>query len=247
MNSLNILRIYQRLCDDTGRLKFSWPVVSVYNPLSYAWDGFRQYAKFSEGRKRVVFVGMNPGPWGMAQTGIPFGEVNSVRDFLGITSIRMFPPQEVHVSYPVNGLECSRSEVSGKRLWGLFRDKFGTAENFFAENFVINYCPLLFIAMTESGSIRNFTPDKLNPSERSTLCNLCDEALIEAVEILKPDFVVGIGAFSYSRAKSSLTYGLSYGYPEIIKILHPSPANPSANHDWAGKTYSQLKALGVWK
>ena len=247
MNSLNILRIYQRLCDDVGRLKFSWPVVSVYNPLSYAWDGFRQYAKFSEGSKRVVFVGMNPGPWGMAQTGIPFGEVNFVREFLGITSIKMFAPQEVHVSYPVKGLECSRSEVSGKRLWGLFRDKFGTADEFFAENFVLNYCPLLFIAMTESGSIRNMTPDKLAPSERDELCKLCDDALIDAVETLKPDYVVGIGTFAYSRAKSSLQYGLCYGHPEIIRILHPSPANPRANQDWAGKTLSQLTALGVWK
>lgn len=246
MNTLSILRIYQRLCDDVDGLKFSWPVVSVYNPLSYAWDGFRQYAKFSDGRKRVVFVGINPGPWGMAQTGIPFGEVNSVREFLGITSMRLFPPQNTHVSYPVQGLDCSRSEVSGKRLWGLFRDKFGTAENFFADHFVLNYCPLLFIASTESGSIRNMTPDRLVPSERDSLCGFCDNALIEAVENLRPDYVIGIGKFAYSRAKSALEYSLSY-HPEVIRILHPSPANPQANNDWAGKVSQQLTALGVWQ
>ena len=247
MNSLNILRIYQRLCDDVGRLKFSWPAEFVYNPLGYAWDGFRQYAKFSEGRKRIVFLGINPGPWGMAQTGIPFGEVNAVREFLGITRIRVFTPENMQLSYPVRGLDCPRSEVSGKRLWGLFRDKFGTADNFFAENFVLNYCPLLFIGRTDSGSLRNLTPDKLNPSERNELCRLCDDALIDAVEILRPDYVIGVGTFAYSRAKSSLEYSLSYGHPEIIRILHPSPANPQANKDWAGKTLSQLTALGVWK
>ena len=89
MNSITILRIYQRLCDDIVRLKFSLPAEFVYNPLAYAWDGFRQYVKFSEGQKRVVFVGINPGPWGMAQTGIPFGEVNAVREFLGITKINI--------------------------------------------------------------------------------------------------------------------------------------------------------------
>ena len=247
MNSLNILRIYQRLCDDAGKLKFSLPAEFVYNPLAYAWDGFRQYAKFSDGKKRVVFVGINPGPWGMAQTGIPFGEINAVREFLGINSIKIFPPQNTHVSYPVSGLECKRSEVSGKRLWGLFQERFGTSENFFAENFVLNYCPLLFIGRSEKGSIHNITPDKLAPNELNTLCELCDNALIEAVETLKPEFVVGVGTFAYQRAKSSLEYSLTYGHPGIIKILHPSPANPQANKDWAGKVTSQLQSLGVWQ
>ncbi|MBQ6971943.1 MAG: hypothetical protein IJP86_06265 [Synergistaceae bacterium] len=247
MNTLHILRIYQRLCDDVGRLSFSYPAEFVYNPLSYAWDGFRQYAKFSEGRKRVVFVGINPGPWGMAQTGIPFGEVNSVREFLGITSIRVFTPQDTHVSYPVHGLDCGRSEVSGKRLWGLFREKFGKADNFFASHFVLNYCPLLFLGRTDAGSIRNLTPDKLNPPERDELCRLCDDALIEAVEILRPDYVIGIGTFAFQRAKSSLQYSLAYGRPDIIRILHPSPANPRANKDWAGQVTRQLSSLGVWE
>ena len=34
--------------------------------------------------KRVVFLGMNPGPFGMAQVGVPFGEVAAVRDWLRI-------------------------------------------------------------------------------------------------------------------------------------------------------------------
>ena len=237
MNNSNILNIYERLCDEVDGLKFSWPVAFVYNPLRYAWDGFRQYMRFADGHKRVVFVGMNPGPWGMAQTGVPFGEVNSVREFLGITSIRVFTPQDTQ------GLECGRSEVSGKRLWGLFRERFGTADSFFAENFVLNYCPLLFIGRTDKGSLRNLTPDKISPSERVKLCTLCDSALIEAVEILKPEHVIGIGNFAYSRAKTALI-GQNLN---VTKILHPSPANPNANSGWAMKAQIQLKSSGVWQ
>ena len=243
MNNSNILNIYQRLCDEVETLKFSWPVVSVYNPLRYAWNGFTQYMKFSEGRKRVIFLGINPGPWGMAQTGIPFGEINAVRNFLGITEISITPPENQNVSYPVRGLNCGRSEVSGKRLWGLFASSFGTAENFFAQHFVLNYCPLLFLCRTEKGSIRSSTPDRIDPSERMRLCRFCDTALIEAVEILKPDYVVGIGNFAYQRAK----FALIGQRVTITKILHPSPANPKANHDWAGKTILTLTESGVWQ
>lgn len=239
----NFLNIFQRLCDEVDDLKFSSPVVSVYNPLRYAWDGFKQYAKFSHGRKRVVFVGINPGPWGMAQTGIPFGEINAVKNFLGINEITITPPESQNLSYPIRGLNCGRSEVSGKRLWGLFSSRFGNAERFFAENFVLNYCPLLFLGRTEKGSIRNFTPDKIDPSERMRLCRICDSALIEAVETLKPDHVVGVGTFAYKRAKTALICQRA----AITKILHPSPANPRANHDWAGKTERTLIESGVWQ
>ena len=222
----DLLIVNQKLSNKVDKLNFS--VDMVYNPLNYAWDGFTQYLKYANSKKRVVFLGMNPGPWGMAQTGIPFGEVEAVKNFLGI--------KKINVSPPAQGLDCNRSEVSGKRLWGLFREKFGTAENFFAENFVLNYCPLLF-----KQSSRNITPDKLVRSERDSLCRLCDEALVETVKILEPKFVVGVGNFAYDRAKSALGNSLT-----VTKILHPSPANPQANHNWSAKTETKLLSEGVW-
>ena len=66
-----------------------------------------------------------------------------------------------------------RSEVSGARLWGAFAARHGTAERFFRERFVANYCPLLFLE--ESG--RNRTPDRLAPPERRALFAACDEHL----------------------------------------------------------------------
>ena len=66
-------------------LRFGAPIHTVYNPLEYAWDAHRSYLeRFARKRKRAFFLGMNPGPWGMAQTGVPFGEIQAVREFLGI-------------------------------------------------------------------------------------------------------------------------------------------------------------------
>jgi len=42
---------------------------------------------------------MNPGPWGMAQTGVPFGEINAVKDWLGINA-EVDKPQKQHPKRP---------------------------------------------------------------------------------------------------------------------------------------------------
>ena len=53
------------------RLSFSDPVRYIYNPLEYAWDTHRCYVeKYCGGGQSVLFLGMNPGPFGMAQTGV---------------------------------------------------------------------------------------------------------------------------------------------------------------------------------
>ena len=74
-----------RLRKAVSQLRFTDPVAHVYNPLDYAWAAHESYLRrYGRGRKRVVFLGMNPGPFGMAQTGVPFGEVAAVRDWIGI-------------------------------------------------------------------------------------------------------------------------------------------------------------------
>ena len=241
MTNSHILELYEGLRDEAGRLTFSSPTAFVYNPLRYAWDGFAQYLAKCPARARVVFVGMNPGPWGMAQTGVPFGEVDAVKNFLGIREIRIVPPENVHPSYPVRGLECGRSEVSGRRLWGLFRERFGSAEEFFREHVVLNYCPLLFLSQSEDGHARNLTPDKLTKEDRVKLFGVCDSCLRGVVESLGAEYVVGVGAFAEGRALSALE-GV-----RVSRILHPSPASPASNRDWAGRVSRQLTASGVWR
>lgn len=220
---------------------FGAPITHVYNPLSYAWTAHEQYIlRYATARARVVFVGMNPGPWGMAQTGVPFGEVETVREWLGIRGEIGRPTRE-HPKRPVEGFATSRSEVSGRRLWGLFRERFATPERFFAGHFVANYCPLLFLE--ESG--RNRTPDKLRAAERDALFRACDEHLASLVAALEPEWLVGVGGFAESRIRAALTAPPG-AQPRIGRVLHPSPASPRANRGWAEAAARELEDLGVW-
>jgi single-strand selective monofunctional uracil DNA glycosylase len=219
-------------------MKFKPPVAYVCNPLDYAWAAHEAYLRTYGGtHKRVVFLGMNPGPFGMVQTGVPFGEVAAVRDWLRITA-PIARPRRAHPKRPVDGFACARSEVSGRRLWGLFAERFGTADKFFAAHFVANYCPLAFL--DESG--RNLTPDKLRAAETARLFTACDAHLRAVISALQPEWLIGIGEFGEKRARLALAgAGVRFG-----KILHPSPASPAANHHWAEAATKQLQHLGVW-
>jgi single-strand selective monofunctional uracil DNA glycosylase len=227
----------QKLSKDVGQMKFSSPVTHVYNPLKYAWEPHALYLRrFGGKHKRIVFLGMNPGPFGMVQCGIPFGEIAAVHGWMGIIAPVGKPVHE-NPKRPVEGFACERSEVSGRRLWGLFRERFGTAEAFFAEHFVANYCPLAFF---DAG--RNLTPDKLPAREAEPLYSACDEHLRELVAILKPEWVVGVGGFAEARAAIALQRTKT----RIGKVLHPSPASPAANRGWAEAATRQLVAQGIW-
>jgi len=220
-----------------GALRFGPPVTHVYDPYVYARAPLRDYLRrYGRTPKRIVFLGMNPGPFGMAQTGVPFGEVGFVRDWLGVYG-RVGKPAQPHPKRPVEGFDCTRSEVSGARLWGAFRDRHGTAERFFRDRFVANYCPLAF--MEESG--RNRTPDKLPAHERDPLYAACDRHLRRVVDALSPEWVIGIGAFAETRAKEAL----ADVDVRVGRIPHPSPASPSANKDWAGQAARAMQSLGL--
>jgi single-strand selective monofunctional uracil DNA glycosylase len=230
-----------RISDDLAReirgLSFSPPVAYVYNPLEYAADPNREYLeRWARRRVEVLFLGMNPGPWGMAQTGIPFGAVSAVRDWLGIEA-EVGKPAKEHPKRPVEGFRCRREEVSGARLWGWARDVFGTPERFFARFFVANYCPLLFLE--ESG--RNLTPDKLDAGDREAILGPCDRALRRLAEELEPARVVGVGQYAEARARAALE-GLDV---TIGRVLHPSPASPAANRGWGERAAVELREMGV--
>lgn len=234
---MSLSAITRRLVRDIRRLRFSPPVQIVYNPLEYALKPHLTFVtKYARIGVETLFIGMNPGPWGMAQTGVPFGEVSMVRDWLEIDEPVQKPKRE-HPKRPVNGFDCHRSEVSGMRFWGWARDTFGTPKKFFSSFFVANYCPLCF--MEESG--RNLTPDKLPRAERQPLLQACDRALRATVELLQPKIIVGIGQFAENRARDSLA-GLRV---RIGRICHPSPASPIANRGWAKRMTAELKDMGI--
>jgi single-strand selective monofunctional uracil DNA glycosylase len=225
------------LIDALRPLKFGPPVSYIYNPLDYARESLKQYhAKFASTPKEVLFLGMNPGPWGMAQTGIPFGEIQAVRDWMKIQA-PVGSPKKTHPKKPVLGFACTKREVSGQRLWGWARKTFRTPGRFFKRFFVINYCPLIFI----ENSGRNRTPDQIRVTERKPLLEICDQALSRTIEYFKPRYVVGVGKFAEQRAKTVLD-------EQKIKmgmIAHPSPANPQANRGWELLIEKQLSELGI--
>ncbi|NDY43461.1 single-stranded DNA-binding protein [Dissulfurirhabdus thermomarina] len=232
-----LLAVADALSRELQGLRFGPPVTHVYHPLEYARAPYAAYvARFGRAPKEVVLVGMNPGPWGMAQTGVPFGDVASVRGWMGIEAPVGRPGRE-HPKRPVLGFACPRREVSGTRLWGWARDRFGTPERFFARFFVANYCPLLFL----EAEGRNRTPDHLGAAERAPLLAACDRALRATVEILRPRVVAGIGAFAAARAEAALG-GLDV---RVGRLTHPSPANPAANRGWRERAERELATLGV--
>ncbi len=236
-HSVSLVSISRKLSKRVSELSFSDPVAFVYNPLDYARAPAEQYLKrYGAAPKQVVMLGMNPGPFGMAQTGVPFGEVASVRDWLGITGKVNKPPVE-HPKRPITGFDCQRSEVSGARLWGWARERFRTPDRFFDRFFVVNYCPLVF--MGDTG--KNLTPDKLPKAEREPLIETCDEALRATIRELQPELVVGVGVFAQKRAQTALT-GLDVG---VAVMLHPSPASPKANRGWAPAAEADLRRAGV--
>ena len=238
--SKQLIAAARELSAQVGRLQFGPPVTHTYNPLTYAWAAHAEYLRrFGGSRKRVVFLGMNPGPFGMAQIGIPFGEIAAARDWMGIRAPIMRPAKE-HPKRPILGFDCPRSEVSGRRFWKLCAARFGTPARFFAAHFVVNYCPLAFL----EASGRNQTPNKLPKAERERLFDICDEHLRRVLAILRPEWLIGIGGFARERAElvTSETKVM------VGQILHPSPASPKANrHDWTKTATRELIQLGVWK
>jgi single-strand selective monofunctional uracil DNA glycosylase len=234
---MSLVAIDRRLSDEVDALRFGPPVRHVYNPLAYARAPHEAYLeRYGTPGQEALLVGMNPGPFGMGQTGVPFGDIGMVRDWLGIEG-RVDAPAGTHPKRPVEGFACARGEVSGARLWGWARDRFATPERFFARFFVVNYCPLMFL---EEGG-RNRTPDKLPVAERTLLHAVCDRALRATVLALGPRAVIGVGSYGSDAARRALE-GLDVA---IGTMLHPSPASPKANRGWSTQAEADLRAAGI--
>ena len=201
-----------------------------YNPLNYAWDVHEEYLRRMGGSgAKTVVLGMNPGPHGMGQMGIPFAATSVVRDLLGITNISVKQPDNPDDRRPVIGLEYHKEEVSGTRLWGLLKDQYGDAQTIASRVFLVNHCPLMLFSGPRAA---NITPDKVGGSTAKALLGRCDEHLVEVVSVLGANRVIGVGKFAESRARAALAEKSI----EVIGCWHPSPASPLANRnggaDW---------------
>ena len=225
------------LSDAVDSLSFSFDGY-VYNPLNYAWNAHRQFLeKYVDHKIDVLFLGMNPGPFGMMQTGVPFGEINAVKNYLKIDA-QIAKPKFEHPARPVLGLDTKRSEISGLRFWGLISSVYPNPMDFFKTQTVFNYCPLGFLMNTKTA--KNETPDHLPKPERDALEKICSDYLRDIIDILKPTYLIGVGKYAQSKLASVATSRT------VDSIIHPSPGNPQANNNWSGKTQIKLQEIGAW-
>ncbi|GIX30787.1 MAG: single-strand selective monofunctional uracil DNA glycosylase [Porticoccaceae bacterium] len=225
------------LAEATRSLPFGPPVAVVYHPLDYAWPVHQAYLeRYGAPPKEVLLVGLNPGPHGMVQTGVPFGDPHWVRTWLRLAGPVGRPSPE-HPRRPVRGFASARRELSGARLWGWAQQHFGTPEAFFARFFVVNYCPLAFF----DAAGRNLTPDRLPAEQRRQFAPACGRHLGEVVDLLQPRWVVGLGRAATRAAREAL----GDRRVAVVGALHPSPASPAANRGWAAHFTAVLRAAGV--
>ena len=214
----SMISLYKAMSEELSALSLSFDGV-IYNPLDYARDNFAAFLEMSlEYTPKTAFLGMNPGPYGMTQTGVPFGDIEAVKGYLGING-QVGKPVVESGSKKITGMETTRREGSGKRFWTM-AEAYGRKEEFFSVAAVLNYCPLCFI----DGNT-NITPDKLPSDDRKKLYPICDSYLQRALDIIMPSSVIAIGRFSEAALKRTWD-GNTIFFP------HPSPLNPSASAFW---------------
>ncbi len=227
------------LRDEVDEFPEEGKVAYAYNPLRYAWAPHLDYIqKYGVKPRRVILVGMNPGPWGMGQTGVPFGDVKKVRDWMGVRG-EVKTPLRLHPKRPIDGFACRRSEPSGTRLYSWAEARYGSASAFFDEFFVVNYCPILMF--DEAG--KNLTPADLPVAQKRAIVAMCDPHLARVIEALSPQFVVGVGGYATEQAQRVVSENKLEAI--VGTVLHPSPASPRANRGWAEQAEQDLRNLGV--
>lgn len=235
-----IIERTRELCRQAGSLHFTYDGY-IYNPLDYARTMHEAYLhKYVKEGALILFLGMNPGPFGMMQTGVPFGEINAVRNYLKL-DLPVGRPEREHPNRPVLGMQTKRSEGSGKRLWGLVSTLWPDPDDFFRNHCVFNYCPLGFLDAGRTA--KNFTPDHLPKEEKAALESVCDCYLKDIIGIIGPKALIGIGKYAQAKLEA-----VNDDPNRIVSsIIHPSPGNPQANVDWNGKTVARMRELGLWK
>jgi len=221
----HLVRVAEELRDAVDKLG-PCGAAYAYDPLAYAWEPHERYLrKYGAKMGRAVFIGMNPGPWGMAQTGVPFADVAWAHGWMGITG-RVNAPPHVHPKRPVLGFDSTRSDPSGSKFYGWAKRRFGTADKFFERSFVTNYCPIMFL--DEAG--RNVPLPALRKAETPALFAACDAHIAAALDTLAPRVVLPMGAFVEAQVRRiAAERGLRFS---IRGVRHPSPVNPANNAGW---------------
>lgn len=270
MNLVHETRVFS---DALDRLPLPAGVSHVYNPLAYMRRAHERYLErfvpcmYEQVAPRTILttapsprpyliLGMNPGPWGMVQTGVPFGDVATARSLLLYDT----PPQpelervSLHPNRPVQGFACTRREASGERLWGgLSQVWAGGPVDVLRDAFAMNYCPLAYFAGDEQGT--NVTPDafaKSGPHRdreyAKALDALCGEYLGRVIEAMGTRVVLAVGRYAEFKARMAqavLCVSSTRPKLQVVYLTHPSPLATRSAEQWAEMAQSTMKAAGV--
>lgn len=238
------LKATKTLNERFQELTFNEKVETYYNPLTYALPVHEAYLnKFGNEPKQAFFLGMNPGPWGMAQTGIPFTDPYIARDWMDLPQKSVGTPKNEREDRPVKGWESERKEASGQRLHGYFRRLYGSLESFFEIGIVQNYCPLVMYA--NDGT--NLTPEDLLKDDREKIFKACGPYIEQLLHFYEPEVLVGIGRFGQRR----LANVADLSQEEVFYLPHPSPASPIATRNggdyWRNLVKETLEEAGLYE
>ncbi|XP_055849953.1 single-strand selective monofunctional uracil DNA glycosylase [Episyrphus balteatus] len=215
---------------ELANLKFP-NITHVYNPIEYAFDLHCQYLKkYLNGPKKMLLIGMNPGPNGMAQNGVPFGNTNTVKNLMKIEG-QVEQPPSLHPKRPVTGLACKTEEPSGVRIWTLIGKLAGSLEIFSQQCFMHNFCPLAFFDVQG----KNITPGELKGDVKAEVRNICLKYLEQEIQLIQPEIIIAIGSYvgdcMKRLAKQSIYIGSNI---KILQLAHPSPRSVN-NNNWPEK------------
>lgn len=177
---------------------------------------------------------MNPGPFGMCQTGVPFGDPKCVKEFLQIEGVVNKPEIECPFR-EILGFNSSRREQSGERLWRFFQSICHTPEFFFKNAFLFNFCPIALM----KGNGCNVTPGEIKDIKvRKSLEVLCEDWYLKVIRLLQPEYLIAIGRYIHKKTKDVF----KANHIDNIKILympHPSPRAVN-NTNWHEKAQTFL-------
>ncbi|XP_073819638.1 uncharacterized protein isoform X2 [Musca autumnalis] len=214
----------------------------TYNPVVHAAEIHCNYLqKYLDSPKRILFVGMNPGRYGALQTGIPFGNITTVKIGMGLKG-RITPTPGQRGKIRIRGLEAPEVEhdSSSTRFWRLISELFDGAENYldllFEKCFVHNFCPLVFI---DSDGL-NVSLPYIEPNPR--LFAECRKTLGKQITLLKPDLIICIGKF----VRSMLSKTRQAKGREILMIEHPSYKNYISADKWIEDAKEVFQSNGLF-
>jgi single-strand selective monofunctional uracil DNA glycosylase len=228
----------------------------IWNPGLYAasWHAlFRKEYPASAGC--ILVFGLNPGPYGMAQTGIPFTDLKRLREHLPrlAKGLERRGCSLAGVGLAPRSLRpyLSRTfESSAVRVYRFLSRGWGSAEDGWRSVVVANPCSLLFMdAAGENrtpadlvGAVSRRTGSLVAARRLRERCNALRRlAAREAVRVLSPRGVVLLG----KDAQRAMQTGIAplLGPDSILGWEHPARAVPDR---WAMGLLEEIKRRG-WK